>query len=55
MPIRIATGGIAQETNTFQHEPTALADFSKGSSGVERGADLLRLKGTGTIYGGIIA
>lgn len=55
MPIRIVTGGIAQETNTFQWEPTALADFSKGSSGVERGEGLLRLAGTGTIYGGIIA
>lgn len=55
MPIRIVTGGIAQETNTFQWEPTALADFSKGSSGVERGEGILRLAGTGTIYGGIIA
>lgn len=56
MPIRIATGGIAQETNTFQWEPTSLADFTKGSSAVDRGQDILtRLRGTGTIYGGIIA
>src|SRR5262245_26053582 len=56
MPIRIATGGIAQETNTFQWEPTALGDFTKGSSAVDHGQDILtRLRGTGTIYGGIIA
>ncbi|HEY8602079.1 MAG TPA: M81 family metallopeptidase [Thermomicrobiales bacterium] len=55
MPIRIATGGIAQETNTFQWEPTTLADFSAGSSGIERGEGIMRLRGTGTIYGGIIA
>ena len=31
---RIATGGIAQETNTFQRELTTLADFQRpgGSS-----------------------
>lgn len=55
MPIRIVTGGIAQETNTFQHEPTTLADFTTGSSGVVRGEELLHLRGTGTIYGGILA
>ena len=55
MAIRIVTGGIAQETNTFQWEPTTLTDFQKGSSGIERGDGILRLAGTGLIYGGIIA
>ena len=55
MAIRIVTGGIAQETNTFQWEPTALADFQKGSSRIERGRQILDLEGTGTIYGGIVA
>lgn len=55
MAIRIATGGIAQETNTFQWEPTTLSDFSKGSSYIDRGEEILALEGTGTIYGGIIA
>lgn len=55
MSLRIATGGIAQETNTFQWEPTSLEDFSKGSSHAWRGDDLWQLEGTGTIYGGIIA
>ncbi|HLI52545.1 MAG TPA: M81 family metallopeptidase, partial [Thermomicrobiaceae bacterium] len=54
MSLRIATGGIAQETNTFQWEPTSLQDFSKGSSHAWRGEDLWQLEGTGTIYGGII-
>jgi microcystin degradation protein MlrC len=53
--MRIATGGIAQETNTFQWEPTTLADFSKGSSSVDRGDEILALDGTGGIYGGIVA
>ncbi len=55
MAIRIVTGGIAQETNTFQPEPTTLADFSRGSSSIHRGAEILALEGTGTIYGGIVA
>lgn len=53
--MRIVTGGIAQETNTFQHEPTSLADFQRGSSAIYRGPALLALEGTGTIYGGIVA
>jgi microcystin degradation protein MlrC len=32
MAIRIVTGGIAQETNTFQWELTSLNDFEKGST-----------------------
>ena len=54
MAIRIVTGGIAQETNTFQWEPTSLTDFEKGSSRIERGQQILDLDGTGTIYGGIV-
>jgi microcystin degradation protein MlrC len=53
--MRIVTGGISQETNTFQHELTTLADFQKGSSRIDRGQEILDLEGTGTIYGGIIA
>ena len=54
MAIRIVTGGISQETNTFQHELTSLEDFQKGSSRIDRGQEILDLEGTGTIYGGII-
>lgn len=53
--MRIVTGGIAQETNTFQWEPTTLTDFQKGSSAIHRGDEILALDGTGTIYGGIVA
>jgi microcystin degradation protein MlrC len=55
LALRIATGGISQETNTFQWEPTTYEDFQKGSSAIHRGRELLDLEGTGTIYGGIIA
>ena len=55
MAIRIVTGGIAQETNTFQWEATTLPDFQKGSSGIVRGEDIIAMEGTGTIYGGIVA
>ncbi|RIK47056.1 MAG: hypothetical protein DCC58_01220 [Chloroflexi bacterium] len=55
MAIRIVTGGIAQETNTFQWEPTTYEDFQKGSSFIDRGEEILALEGTGLIYGGIIA
>jgi microcystin degradation protein MlrC len=54
MAIRIATGGISQETNTFQWEPTSLQDFQQGSSAIHRGQEILDLEGTGTIYGGIV-
>jgi microcystin degradation protein MlrC len=53
--MRIVTGGISQETNTFQWEPTSLSDFQKGSSHLYRGQQILDLDGTGTIYGGIVA
>ena len=55
MAIRIVTGGIAQETNTFQWEPTSLADFQKGSSRILRGDEIYQLEDTGNIYGGILA
>lgn len=53
--MRIVTGGIAQETNTFQWEPTTLADFQKGSSRIERGQQILDLENTNLIYGGIVS
>ena len=53
--MRIATGGIAQETNTFQREPTTLADFERPGFGiVARGQKILDLAGTGTVYGGAV-
>jgi microcystin degradation protein MlrC len=54
MALRILTGGIAQETNTFQWQPTTLEDFDRGARGIRRGEEILDLEGTGTIYGGII-
>lgn len=53
--MRIVTGGIAQETNTFQWEPTTLTDFQKGSSRIERGQEILDLANTNIIYGGIVS
>ncbi len=54
--MRIVTGGIAQETNTFQRELTTLADFQRSGFGtVLRGQQLLDLEGTGTVYGGAVS
>src|ERR687894_290140 len=54
--MRIVTGGIAQETNTFQRELTTLADFQRPGFGtIVRGQELLDLEGTGTVYGGAVA
>jgi microcystin degradation protein MlrC len=54
--MRIATGGIAQETNTFQWQPTTLADFQRPGFGtLVRGRQILELEGTGTVYGGAVA
>jgi microcystin degradation protein MlrC len=54
--MRIVTGGIAQETNTFQQELTTLADFQHSGFGtIVRGQELLDLEGTGTVYGGAVA
>lgn len=53
--MRILTGGIAQETNTFQWKPTTLADFQRPGFGtLVRGPHLLDLGGTGTVYGGAV-
>src|SRR5215211_5172265 len=54
--MRIVTGGIAQETNTFQRELTTLADFQRPGFGtIVRGQQLLDLEGTGTVYSGAVA
>lgn len=57
--MRIASGGVQHETNTFSSTPTTLADFVRDSNcGPElAGGDTLvaRSRGTGTIHGGYIA
>ena len=54
--MRIVTGGIAQETNTFQWQPTTLDDFGRPGFGtLVRGEQILALGGTGTVYGGVVA
>lgn len=54
--MRIVTGGIAQETNTFQRVPTTLDDFCQPGFGiVARGTGILALEGTGTVYGGVVS
>ena len=53
--MRIVTGGIAQETNTFQWQPTTLEDFARPGFGtLARGQQILDLAGTGTVYGGAV-
>ena len=53
--MRIVTGGIAQETNTFQWQPTTLEDFQRpGFGSIARGEEILALGGTGTVYGGVV-
>lgn len=53
--MRIVTGGIAQETNTFQWQPTTLDDFQRAGFGsLLRGQEILDLGGTGTVYGGVV-
>lgn len=53
--MRMVTGGIAQETNTFQWQPTTLDDFSRPGFGeILRGQEILDLAGTGTVYGGVV-
>src|SRR5215210_3261704 len=55
MTLRIVTGGIAQETNTFQWQPTTFEDFERSGFGeIARGQEILALGGTGTVYGGIV-
>ena len=57
--MRIASGGVQHETNTFSNTPTTLADFVRDSNcGPElAGGDVIfrRLSGTGSIHGGYIA
>jgi microcystin degradation protein MlrC len=54
--MRVVTGGIAQETNTFQRVPTTLEDFYRPGFGFfARDRDILELEGTGTVYGGVVA
>src|SRR5690242_15776939 len=54
--MRIASGGVQHETNTFASTPTTLADFERDSGcGPDflGGPTLERLyRGTGTIHGG---
>lgn len=57
--MRIASGGVQHETNTFASTPTTLADFVRDSDcGPElAGGDVIfaRFRDTGTIHGGYIA
>ena len=54
--MRIVTGGIAQETNTFQRDLTSLADFQQPGFGIiARGDEILAFAGTGTVYGGVLS
>ena len=56
--MRIVSGGIQHETNTFATVPTTLSDFQRDSDCGEdlRGGDLLRemYLGTGTVHGGYL-
>lgn len=57
--MRIASGGVQHETNTYASTPTTLADFMRDSNcGPElSGGEVLfdRFSNTGTIHGGYIA
>lgn len=57
--MRIASGGVQHETNTFSSTPTTLADFIRDSEcGPElAGGDVIvrRYRGTGSVHGGYIA
>ena len=57
--MKIASGGVQHETNTFSDTPTTLADFQRDSGcGPEfSGGKVLekRFAGTGTIHGGYLA
>ena len=56
--IRIASGGVQHETNTFAAAPTTLADFARDNGGDPdfTGGDAIlnRYRSTGSIHGGII-
>lgn len=57
--MKLASGGIQHETNTFAVTPTTLADFVRDSNcgdNLEGGRMIFdRFRGTGTIHGGYIA
>ena len=57
--MRIASGGVQHETNTFSDVPTTLADFQRDSGcGPDfSGGEILeqRFADTGTIHGGYLA
>ena len=57
--MRIASGGVQHETNTFSKTPTTLADFIRDSNCGEtlEGGDTIfeRFRGTGSIHGGYIS
>lgn len=57
--MRIASGGVQHETNTFSEIPTTLADFVRDSNCGEtlEGGDTIfeRFRGTGSIHGGYIS
>jgi microcystin degradation protein MlrC len=57
--MRIASGGVQHETNTYASTPTTLADFVRDSNcGAElSGGEMIfdRFRNTGTIHGGYIA
>ena len=57
--MRIASGGVQHETNTFSRIPTTLADFVRDSNCGEAlaGGDTIfdRFRGTGSIHGGYIS
>ena len=54
--MRIASGGVQHETNTFASTPTPLADFLRDSDCGEElsGGETIfnRFRGTGSIHGG---
>jgi microcystin degradation protein MlrC len=57
--MRIVSGGVQHETNTFSKTPTTLADFVRDSNCGETlaGGDTIfdRFRGTGSIHGGYIS
>lgn len=57
--MRIVSGGVQHETNTFSKTPTTLADFVRDSNcgeTLEGGETILdRFRGTGSIHGGYIS
>ena len=57
--MRLASGGIQHETNTFATTPTTIDDFVRDSNcGTHlAGGEVIvdRFRGTGTIHGGYVA